>query len=595
MFAENRSHRQRDLFDDLLLSLPESKRAKALASREYAFYEEVFCRIEESAFAVLYPSRRGRPNRPVNAMVAALVLRELRRFTYEQLFEAVDFDVLTRLALGLTDMSETPFCPATLFNFQQRLLAHEAATGENLLEGAFASLTASQLKRFGVRTDIQRCDSFRAMSNIANYGRVRLLAEVLLRLLRVLPAAERERFADLFGPYAEHGSDGFAHRLEDGAIPRELKRLAGVYSRLHAELAGECRDTEPFAMFERVFREQFATEPDGTVRARPRKEVGSGALQSPDDPDAAYNAKNGRPQKGHKVNVVETANPGNDVNLITDVSTTPNNVHDGTMLADRMDGIGERTPDLAEMHTDGGYGGAALDPKMKEHGVLHAETGTRMGKARVNMRYARSGDAYDVSCPGGQTVRGERTARRWKAVFAEAACADCPFRDECPSRTHPGKRTFYFEESWAKSYLRSRNIERVPPERRTLRANVEATMKQFTGCFNHKGKLRVRGLARTAMQMLAAAIAINFGRIFRRRAALRTCPATALAILQAASGPLRTVHRLLRGASSRSQAAFGRFARRIARSPTPTTAHPTEPRNPVQARMHPMLPELAII
>ena len=45
MFRRSSSDEQRDLFDDILTALPQSKRAKALSSREYAFYREVFCRI----------------------------------------------------------------------------------------------------------------------------------------------------------------------------------------------------------------------------------------------------------------------------------------------------------------------------------------------------------------------------------------------------------------------------------------------------------------------------------------------------------------------------------------------------------------------
>ena len=527
MFAKNLSHRQPGLFDNLLQLLPAGKREKAMASREMAFYEHVYCRIEEEMFAPLYAGGRGRPNCPVNAMVSALVLRELLGLTFEELFRLIDFDVLVRLALGLWNLEETPFCPATLFNFQQRLLRHESETGANLLEGAFAALTAEQLKRFGVKTDIQRCDSFRAMSNIANYGRVRLLVEVLLRLSRALPPEELERLGEVFAPYAAHGSDGYVYRLEDADLPRELESLGALYARLHAELGSECRKTEEFGIFERAMREQFEFGDGGKVRVRGRKEIGSGTLQSPDDPDATFNAKGGKPQKGHKVNVVETANPENGLNLITDVSTTPNNMHDGTMLAERMDVLKERTPDLEEMHTDGGYGGQALDPKMAEHEVLHVETGTKMGHARVNMQYAASGDGYEVSCPQGQTVGAERTSTRWKAVFAEDVCSACPFRGECPATPHPGKRTFYFEESWAKTFLRSLNIQSIPEERRTLRANVEATMKEFTRCFNHKGKLRVRGLARTGMQMLLAAMGINFGRIFRSRCGKPVTPAAA--------------------------------------------------------------------
>ena len=515
MFTKNTTHQQRDLFEDILLSLPEAKRQKALASKEYAFYQEVYCQIDESTFVPLFPSQRGRPNSPVNAMAAALVLRELRHWTYEELFRSLDFDMLTRLALGLSNMSDTPFCPATLFNFQQRIVRYEQECGKNLFEALFQHLTTKQLKRFGVDTRIQRSDSFRAMSNIANYGRVRLLVEVLLRLYRILTTADRSRFAEILKPYTEQSSENFVYRLEDAELPRELGKLATIYAQLYAELGNTYAEDPVYQVFTRALREQFDLSGDGAIRVRERKELDSGTLQSPDDTTATYNAKNGKPQKGHKVNVAETAVPENKLNLINDVGVTPNNVHDGTMLAERMDTIKEQTPDLAEMHTDGGYGGAALDPKMAEHKVLHVETGTQMGHARVNMRYDRAAEGgYTVTCPC-QTVVAEPTKTRWRAVFAGKACGSCPHAGQCPAEPYPDKRIFYFEESWAKSSIRSRNIEQIPKERRKIRANVEATVKEFTGCFNHKGKLRVRGLLRTRMQMLLMAMAINFGRIFR--------------------------------------------------------------------------------
>jgi len=547
MFTKNTLHRQRDLFDDILQSLPEAKREKALGSKEHAFYEEVFCRIDESAFSPLFPSSRGRPNAPINAMAGALILREIRHWTFEELFRDLDFDVLTRLALGLTNMSDTPFCPATLFNFQQRIVRHEQEHGTNPFETVFQTLTLEQLKRFGVNTNIQRCDSFRAMSNIANYGRVRLLVEILLRLHRVLEPADRDRLGEILSPYTSQGSDGYVYRLDDADLPRELEKLADIYSQLHACLGNAYSELLEYRLFERVLGEQFELSEDGATRVRERKELGSGTLQSPDDPDASFNAKNGKPQKGHKVNVVETAAPENELNLITDIDVTPNNVHDGTMLAERMDTIMEQTPDLVEMHTDGGYGGSALDPKMEEHRVLHIETGSKMGKARVNMRYTATEDGgYLVACPGGQMVIAERTAKHWKAVFSDSVCANCPNRKQCPAKQHSGKRTLYFDESWALSYLRSRNIEQVPEERRRLRANVEATVKEFTGCFNHKGKLRIRGLARTTLQMLAAAIGINFGRIFRHRTAgTQNTPQTGTHPVPTA-GPLRAFLRFFR-------------------------------------------------
>jgi hypothetical protein len=533
MFRKNESHEQRDFFNHTRLGLTEEKYKKALLTKEYRFYEEVFCGIDEGIFEPLYADGRGRPNAPLNSMAAVVILREVRHCTYEQLFLNLDFDVLTRMAIGLTDMSETPFCPATLFNFQERLVRYEQKHGYNLFEQLFHSITGEQLERFAVDGSIQRCDSFRAMSNIANYGRVRLLIEVLLRLYRVLESTDREKVDSTLELYTSQSSDNYVYRMDQRDLPRELSQLAEIYVQIFQLLGNSYAEDPVYQTFRRVMAEQFEVRDDGGVRVRKRKEIGSDSLQSPDDPEATFNAKNGKPQKGYKVNVAETATPGNKLNLINDVAVAPNNVHDGTMLAERMDTIKQRTPQLDEMHTDGGYGGSALDPKMSEHQVLHVETGTKMGHARVNMIYESAGDGYRVRCPC-QVVPAERTPKRWKAVFDDEICSQCSHLELCPTIQRVRKRTLYFEESWAKASIRSRNIKRIPEERRKLRANVEATVNEFTGCFNHKGKLRVRGLARSTLQILAAALAINFGRVFRLQNRDRT-PCTPQPTLQLAA------------------------------------------------------------
>jgi hypothetical protein len=517
MFRKNESHRQRDMFGRENYGLSEAKYKEALKSREYRFYEEVFCRIDEGIFEPLFAGGWGRPNAPLNSMVAAMILREVRHCTYAELFRSLDFDVLTRMAIGLTDMSETPFCPATLFNFQDRLVHYERGGGPNLFEQLFHSITGDLLERFGVDASIQRCDSFAAMSNIANYGRVRLLVEVLLRLYRVLEASDREKVDSILQPYTSQSSDNYVYRMNPADLPRELAQLSEIYVRVFDLLGDSYAEDPVYRMFKRVMVEQFEIRGDGDVRVRRPKEIGSGSLQSPDDSEATFSMKSGKKQKGYKVNIAETATPKNELNLINDVSVQPNNVHDGTMLAERMDVIKEHTPELNEMHTDGGYGGSVLDPKMSEHKVLHVETGSKMGKARVNMiYYSTDDDGYQVSCPL-QTSPAGRTRKRWKADFNNEICGGCPHREQCPTVQHRRKRTLYFDESWAKASIRSRNIELIPEDRRKLRANVEATVDEFTGCFNHKGKLRVRGLARSTLQILAAALAINFGRVFRFR------------------------------------------------------------------------------
>ena len=62
---------------------------------------------------------------------------------------------------------------------------------------------------------------------------------------------------------------------------------------------------------------------------------------------------------------------------------------------------------------------------------------------------------------------------------------------------------------------RNNNIYKIPKERRKIRANIEATMKELTKNNNHLDKLQVRGDFRTALVGIATSIGINLGRIYR--------------------------------------------------------------------------------
>jgi hypothetical protein len=354
MFRKNTSHLQSSLFG-IESQLPEAKLKKLKKSKEYEFYRLVFCKINEKDFSVLYSDNCSRPNAPVNSLVVSIILMYQNSWTTEQLFDHIDFDLLSRTALGLDTLEETPFCPATFFNFQNRLLSHFNRTGENLLEGVFDSLTKQQLKTLKINTNIQRSDSFMAMSNIRSYSRTQLLIEMLIRLYRVLSDGDKSRFNDILGPYIKQSSGQYIYNLQRSAIPHELEKLGQLYHKLYEALKESYKDFEVFGVFERVYTEHFTVVKD-KVQVRPGKELNGSILQSPDDIDTPYRKKNGRHCKGQSVNVTETANPDNELILLTDVAVCSNDTDDSRILNERIEPIKDKTPDLEELHTDGAYG-----------------------------------------------------------------------------------------------------------------------------------------------------------------------------------------------------------------------------------------------
>ncbi len=118
---------------------------------ENAFYNIIFSHIKESDYKVLFSEKGSRPNVPVNVLVSALILKERKSWSYDELMSSIIFDLRTKAALGLSSIDTKPFSRATIFNFQNRIAEYEEKTGINLLEKTFDNLTAKQLKDLKIK------------------------------------------------------------------------------------------------------------------------------------------------------------------------------------------------------------------------------------------------------------------------------------------------------------------------------------------------------------------------------------------------------------------------------------------------------------
>jgi hypothetical protein len=512
MFKYHEGHRQTDLFA-FSSSLSPTKQQKLQGTKEQAFYKLIYCQIDERPFVGLYSDTKSRPNAPVNTMVASLILKEHKGWSYEELFGQIDFDLRTRTALGLSNLDDTPFCPATLFNFQNRLSGHYLQSGEDLLEQVFDRLTTEQLKTLEIKTSIQRADSFLASSNIRTYSRVQLLVEVLLRVHRILSPEDQEFLSDLFAPYVKQTAGQYIYRLKQSDLSTHLDQLAQTYQTLHHRLASTYGDTEIFKIFERVYTEHF-TVVDEKIEVIPDRKLSSTILQSPDDVDATYRQKRDQQSHGQTIHVAETAHPENQLNLITDVEVAPNNTDDGNILNARLEKMVEKTPDVDELHTDGGYGNEENDRKMEALGIRHIQTAIKGRTAAVSLTIEQlAEDTYQVSCPY-QSVISQPTPTRFKACFEYSECDQCSMAAVCPTVHQKEQRSYYFSHDDYLRNKRHRQIELIPPERRKLRPNVEATVREFKRRMPD-GKLKVRGAFQARVFAVLNAIGINFGRIFR--------------------------------------------------------------------------------
>ena len=158
MFKKNHRHMQIPLTSHVD-ELPEKLRKRLENSWGGVFYREIYSRIDEAAFAVLYADCPSRPNVAVNTLVGLEFLKAGNGWSDEELYDNYCYDIQVRYALGYRQLGEGDFDLRTLYYFRERLSRHMQEKGINLLDQAFEKVTDKQLATYQVKTGKQRMDS----------------------------------------------------------------------------------------------------------------------------------------------------------------------------------------------------------------------------------------------------------------------------------------------------------------------------------------------------------------------------------------------------------------------------------------------------
>lgn len=197
-----------------------------------------------------------------------------------------------------------------------------------------------------------------------------------------------------------------------------------------------------------------------------------------------------------------------------------------------MSGVPElkQRTDLEKLVTDGGYTGPSTDQVLRTAGVEQITTGLvgalplhpngMLAMSDFDMQLDEEGNLEQVLCPNGQkvTLTLQRSGHSYLVAFAADGCLTCPFHqsNRCPAKQYRRRNDFAFNlpKDRALSSWRIRRFQSCKEEARALRPAVEATVFQVKHAL-HRGKVRVRGLFRTACVITCSALAANLRRIHR--------------------------------------------------------------------------------
>ena len=456
-------------------------RKAKLMRRSWAevFRNEALALIEGERFAPMYSPDMGRPNRAVQTVLGVLVLKEMFDLTD---MEALEFNPLWHHALRL-EMEEAHLAQKTLHNFRVRLMEHD---GGRL---AFCETTDRMIEALGLRTGKQRLDSTHVMSNTAVLTRLGLFCETVRVFLL---AVSREH-------------PGLGEGIGDGLAQRYLKET-GEASRYEDARSGEGRrrlvdrfrgtavaKMEEYGLLERLLHEQChmgrhrdgrpgaddddAEEGKVPVALREPKEVRSSSMQTPHDPAVTYSGHKG---KGYEVQVSETCEEGNAVQMITHVEVTPSSGSDAGVTVGVIDTLRERGIGPSALWCDTSYGSGHNGWEAERRGTeLVSPVGGRVSaeadRGDGPVRLTAADFDIDVTarraavCPAGHEAvseyEDEEAPERVEMHFAREVCGSCKLRSRCPVRW---RRRPELGGEWSPSgaYVLSADLARVNIGRR---------------------------------------------------------------------------------------------------------------------------------
>jgi transposase len=485
---------------------------------------------EDQLFVSLFPAR-GQPAEPPWRLALTTVMQFAEGLSDRQAADAVRSRIDWKYALSL-ELTDAGFDHTVLSEFRTRLLAGEA---ERLrLDTLLARVRERGLLKARGR---QRTDSTHVLAAIRTLNRLERVGETLRHALNSLAVVAPDwlraqvpaAWFDRYGPRMD------TYRLPKTAAARTtLAAVIGADGRRLLQAVDTAsdlpwlREVPAVQTLRQVWAEHY-TDPPGPLRWRERHEMPSPAdlITSPYEVEARYCTKRGITWVGYKVHVTETCEDGQP-HLITQVLTTPATTPDCVMGPAIHHALAQRDLLPGTHLLDGGYVDADLLVTAQAPHQIEV-VGPTFGSYS---RQRREGQGYDLAafvieweaqqarCPQGQTsvkwtpghdMRGGPVVR---IRFDTATCRACPVRPAC---------------TWAKEAPRQLTVRPQAPHEAIRAARQHQETAAFKAQYAQRAGVegthaqgirrcglrwaRYRGLAKTRLQHLIAAVALNVVRL----------------------------------------------------------------------------------
>jgi len=486
----------------------------------------------------------GCPTKELYAMAGAVFLKEFFDLTIEQAVERYLLDGAWHYALNITPL-EASMCHATIECYMGLFAEDDLATE------VFHRVTAALTEALELDVSRQRLDSTHVYSDMATFGRTRLMGVAIKRFLTQLKRHHRDLYDALPEAFRSRYAPSQAKLFADFAGERKQLRqtvaedLLFVVNRFADDQAVRRRTS--YQAVCRVLDEQCTVSEDKTAVSVKAK-TGGDVMQNPSDPDATYDGHKG---PGYQTQVAETCSEANDAQLITGVKVEPAHTSDQEAVGPMLDQLEAHDRKPETLYADGGYGRDENVVEAERRGVdLQSPVAGPPPQNPDDLTvddFVIDGAAETVErCPNRcvpASSEHDAETHRTRTVMSASDCSACAFVAQCPVELKGGQYVLYHTATERR--LAARRAEQATEafrEHYRVRSggeSVNSGLKRRTGM----GRVRTRGSPRVRMAVLLRCAGWN---IFRALAALKKRGLAAFGTLFSASGRFwHAVSRLL--------------------------------------------------
>lgn len=525
--------RQNELFDVFADILSPVAYRRLTSGWQHLFRCAILKLMPAGKLAEHFDPDIGRPTKELYSIAGLLFLMEFRNLTHEEAADAYMFNVDVQYALNLRPENQS-LCRRTI----ERYIA--LFRDDELAAGVMHDVTAELVNLLELDVSKQRLDSTHVESNMAKFGRIKLMATAIRRFLtqikrhdegsyKALKKAVRQRYEA-----SDHSLFGWKKLDDDGV--KELRQsvaadLAYLVDRYRRNRKHHCRST--YAMLVKVFEQQCEVVDDKVVV---KKKTGGDIVCNPSDPDATFDGHKG---SGYQIQLSETCSDENAVQLV--VSAIPQTAceSDSAALETVVDDLKQQGVVPEEILADTAYGGDDNHVACTEAGIdlisptsgtcpdAHADPDALTAadfKVEEGFRTGPWGhiepDPKCVACPAGKpphrSYYDAHTDQITVLQFDEVCCA-CPLLKKCPKRYANGWMTVTINLKQVRLINRRRSEQTAEfKDKYRVRSGIEATnsiLKRVTGM----DRLRVRGRPAVFSSLLLKVAGWNLLRAARVR------------------------------------------------------------------------------